>query len=113
MLAFLDVYMWWLFLAGLFCLVAGNVFAVIAMKRNFLAMPDAMVGTMNSVTNSMAGAKTDDELIAGAATGFFGGAFANFFGPFFKRMLPAIVFGFLTFLLFLGAAVGLIIRLTS
>lgn len=113
MLAFLSIYMWWLFGAGLFCLVVGNVFAVIAMKRNFLSMPDAMVGTMTSVTNNMASAKTDEELIAGAATGFFGGAAKNVFGPFFKRMLPAIVFGFLTFLLFIGAAVGLIIRLTS
>lgn len=113
MLNFLNLYMWWLFLGGLLCLVVGNVLTAIAMKNNFLAMPNAMANTVTAATNGMSTAKTDEELVVGAATGFFGGAAKNFFGPFFKRMLPAMAFGFFTLLFFLGAVIGLIIRLTS
>ena len=111
---FLSSNFGWLFLAGVVLVIPTFALSLWGFVNSAADMPSQMKKIIGGTTVEDRDEPADEvEAITDMFFNFFKSAFKHFFGPNFLRMLPAMVVGIFTSVLFLGAVLGLLIRILS
>lgn len=105
---------WFLFCVGSVLLMIVGVFLMFRVFRGQVqSMPDTMANAFGAMSEAMSDTEAADEIdrfVEGTFAGF-GSMSQNWLGGFFRRSLPLMVASLLSLILFVVAAIGLIVTI--